>query len=285
MKIKKEALLNLLEESFPGIKANILRCEGMGFPWKSKPFFKDENGELISHVGFLDYPITIDGKMHKAGALHAICTKQAYRGRGFASELIQEALNWAEKEYEFIILFTEIPKFYEKLSFRYIQEYRFHLVCKRPKGSQPLLPVVSPQHNALFLNCYHNHISTSNRLWVKDEGDIASFNTLFATYPAYWSLHYSPSLNGIISYELKGNTLHLFDVIASSIPSLDTILDHLPKAIDEIYFYFSPDRLTDAAIAEPLPYRNELGDFSGYFMVHGKWPHVQPFMIPPLSRC
>lgn len=199
MKIAKEAFLNLLEESFPGIKANIVRCEGLGFPWKSKPFFKEENGELLSHVGFLEYPISVDGKVHKAGALHAICTKQAFRGRGLASELIQEALSWAKTQYEFVILFTEIPKFYEKLSFQCIQEYRFHLACKRPKGSHSLMPVVSPQDNELFLNCFRNRAPTSNRLWMKDEGKIASFNTLFATYPTYWSLHYSPSINGIIS--------------------------------------------------------------------------------------
>jgi hypothetical protein len=82
-----------------------------------------------------------------------------------------------------------------------------------------------------------------------------------------------------ISYELKEKTLHLYDVIASSIPSLDMILEHLPEAIDDIYFYFSPDRFTDAAIPEPYLYDN------GHFLVHGKWACIEPFMIAPLSRC
>jgi GNAT superfamily N-acetyltransferase len=279
MKDIKENFFNLLDESFPGIKANILRCEGLGFPWNSTPYFKEENGEILSHVGFLEYPIAIDGKFHKAAALHAICTKKSFRGRGLASELIREALNWAEKQYEFVILFTEIPKFYEKLSFQCIQEYRFHLPCKKPKGTQLLTPVVSPRDNELFLSCFQNRAPTSNCVWMKDDGDIASFNTLFATYPAYWSLYYSHSMNGILSYELKGKTLHLYDVIASSIPSLDMILEHLPGAIDDIYFYFSPDRFTDAAIPEPYLYDN------GHFLVHGKWPCIEPFMIAPLSRC
>lgn len=92
-------------------------------------------------------------------------------------------------------------------------------------------------------------------------------------------VYYSPSINGIISYELKGKTLHLYDIIASLIPSLDMILDHLPAAIDDIYFYFSPDRLTNAAIPEPYLYDH------GHFLVHGKWPCIQLFMISPLSRC
>lgn len=272
--------LDLLEESFPGIKANIKRCETLGFSWDScRPFLKEEKGEILSHVSFLEYPMLISGRLYKAGALHAICTKATHRGQGLASELIQEALEWAKTRYEFVILFTEIPNFYEKLSFHYIQEYRFHLPCRCPKGSQSLRPVISPNDNALFLRSFHERAPVSNHLWMQDNGAIASFNTLFATYPTFWSLHYGPSLNGIISYLVKDKTLHLFDIIASRIPSLDLILDHLPTEIDEIYFYFSPDRLTTLAVAEPYLYDN------GYLMVHGNWPTLQPFMISPLSRC
>ncbi len=276
---EESPFLNLLEESFPGIKANIIRCEKLGFPWNSIAFIKEENGEILSHVGFMEYPIQIDGQQHRAAALHAICTKTSHRGQGLASQLIREALQWAEKQYEFVVLFTGIPNFYEKLSFQRIQEYRFHLPCKRPKGSKSLRPVISPQDNALFLSCFHNQAPLSNCVWVKDSGDIASFNALFAAHPTFWSFHYCPSINGMISYEIKEKTLHLYDIIAKEIPSLDLILDHLPTAIDEIYFYFSPDRLTNAAVPEPYVYDN------GHFLVHGNWPDTQPFMISPLSRC
>jgi GNAT superfamily N-acetyltransferase len=114
--------INLLEESFPGMKANLSRCVALGFPWASKPFLKEERGEFLSHVGFLEYPMLIEGKWHKVGALHAICTKATHRGRSLASQLIQEVLAWAENQYEFVVLFTEIPKFYEQLSFKCIQE-------------------------------------------------------------------------------------------------------------------------------------------------------------------
>ncbi len=277
--------MNLLEESFPGMKANVSRCETLGFPWASKPFFKEQKGETFSHVGFLDYPMLIEGKWVKAGALHAICTKSTHRGQGLASELIQEVLQWATGQYEIVVLFTEIPKFYEKLSFKWIQEYRFHLPCKRPKGTKSLKPLTFPGDNDLFRRCFSSRSPTSNRLWVKESGTIASYNTLFATYPAYWSLHYSPTINGILSYSLEDKTLHLFDIIANEIPSLDLILDHLPAAIEEIYFYFSPDLLTDAATPEPLSCDKKGIDFSGYLMVHGNWPNVKPFMISPLSRC
>lgn len=278
--IPEKSYIKLLEESFPGIKANIHRCESLGFSWEeSQLFLKEEKGEVLSHVSLYEYSMLIEGKWHKAGALHAICTKVGHCNQGLATGLIREALQWAKNRCEVVLLFTGIPKFYERLSFRCIQEYRFHLSYKRLKGSQSLRPMVAPQDNALFLRCFCEREPVSNRVWVKDNGAIASFNTLFATFPTYWSLYYSPTIDGFISYVLEGKTVHLYDIIASKIPSLDVILDHLPAAIDEVYFYFSPDRLTKGAVPEPYLYD------SGHLMVHGNWPGIHPFMISPLSRC
>jgi hypothetical protein len=213
------------------------------------------------------------------GALHAICTQSAHREQGLASQLIQEALIWAKDRCDFIILFTEIPKFYERLSFHSIQEYRLHLPYKRSKGSAFLRPVISPNDDALFLRCFQEREPVSNHLWVKDNGAIASFNTLFTTFPTYWSLYYSPAINGFISYLIEDKTFHLLDIVAAKMPSLDLILDHLPAAIEEIYFYFSPDRFTDAAVPEPYLYDK------GHLMIYGPWSNTKPFMISPLSRC
>lgn len=283
--IEKSSVLNLLEESFPGITANIARCERVGFPWKSKPLLKEVKGEIVSHVGILDYPVLVHGQEVAMCALHAICTKEAHRGQGFASEIIQEALSWAKERSECMVLFTEIPKFYEKLSFRTLQEQRFHLRCPHPKGSQPLFPLTSPQDDALFIRCFRERSAVSGCFWVQDKGQIASFNTLFATYPTYWSLYYSPAFDGILSFIVKDKALHLFDIIARRLPTLDMILDHLPSAIDEIYFYFSPDLITHSTSCKPLVCDNSMADFSGYLMVHGNWPEIRSFMITPLSRC
>lgn len=277
---KQKSYLELLEESFPGIKANIIRCEALGFSWgSSRLFLKEEKGEVVSHVSFLECPLFIDGRWSKMGAIHAICTKSTHRKQGHASQLILEALKWAKKRCEFVMLFTEIPAFYERFSFHSIQEYRFYLPYKHPRGSQSLRPVIAPEDNSLFLHCFQEREPLSNHVWIKDTGVLASFNTLFATYPIYWSLYYSPSLDGFISYLLEGSTLHLLDIIAKKLPSLEEILEHIPAAIDEIYFYFSSDRLTGRAIPQPYLYDK------GHLMIHGKWPHTKPFMISPLSRC
>lgn len=278
--------LKLFDEAFPGLNSNIARCEQIGFSWPSRPFVKEIEGEVISHVGFLDYPVLINGKKHAIGALHAICTKEAHRHSGIASGLIQEAITWAKERCECLLLFTEIPEFYKRLGFRTIQEHRFHMPCPHPKGSRGLLPLTSPQDDALFMRSFRERSPLSGHVWMADYGQIAPYNALFATYPAYWSLYYSPVFDGLLSCVIKDNALHLFDIIAKKIPSLDMILDHLPSAIEEVYFYFSPDLITTSCDCKPLICDNTMADFSGYLMAYGNWPEeAAPFMISLLSRC
>lgn len=280
MRENEKNYIELLEESFPGIKNNIMRCSALGFSWEaSKLFIKEEKGEALSHVALLECPTLIEGQWLQIGALHGICTQVAHRRHGYATGLIEEALEWAKGRCQAVLLFTDIPAFYERLSFCTVQESRFHLSHPFPKGSQLLRPLVAPQDNDLFLRCYKEREPISNRLWIKDNGLIASFNALFAAYPTYWSLHYSSTIDGLISYQLIDKTLHLFDVVARQMPSLDLILEHLPAEIEEIYFYFSPDRLTNEAKEEPYLYDN------GHLMVYGSWQLTSSFMIPPLSRC
>jgi N-acetylglutamate synthase-like GNAT family acetyltransferase len=281
MKISEKPYLNILEQSFPGIKQNIIRCDALGYPWEaSKLFIKEDKGnDVISHVALLECPVLIEGIWHKLGALHGICTRNDYRGQGLATELIHEALTWSQGCFEALFLFTEIPDFYERLSFNRVQEYRFYLPKQHPQGSQSLRPLIAPQDDELFVRCFGEREPLSHRLWIKDHGLIASFNALFATYPNYWSLYCSPAIDGFMSFEIKDKTLHLFDIIASRMPTLAAVLDHLPQEIDDIYFYFSPDRFTEDAIPEPYLYDN------GHLLIYGPWQPAKPFMISPLSRC
>src|SRR4029079_5796915 len=108
-----------------------------------------------------------------------------------------------------------------------------------------LRSLIAPGDNALFVHTFQGRAPLSSNVWVKDYGGISSFNTLFSTYPAYWSLSYSGSMKAIISCQVKDKALHLYDVIASKLPTLEQILDHLPAPIEEIYFYFSPELFTN----------------------------------------
>ena len=279
MSDRREHLI-LLDRSFPGIRSNIERYESLGFSWdSSKPFIKTMHGEAVSHVGLMELKLCTQGKERTIGALHAICTAERFRRQGFARELIHQAVNEALMRYESVILFTEIPKFYEALSFQQVKEHRFRLPLNAPAGSSSLRPMTFPEDNALFLRLFKERAPLSENVWIEDRGGLTAFNTLFATYPSYWSLSYSPSLNAVLSFMMEGSSLHLLDVAAKKLPSLEAIIDHMPKPVTTVYFYFSPDRFTAEAKPEPYLYDN------GYLMNCGEILSDLPFMIQPLSRC
>ena len=93
-----QSYVNLLEESFPGIKESITHCKSLGFGWgdQGRIFVKEENGKAVCHVGYFESSALIDGSPYKIGALHAVCTALSHRNQGFASELISDALKYAE---------------------------------------------------------------------------------------------------------------------------------------------------------------------------------------------
>jgi hypothetical protein len=214
-------------------------------------------------------------------ALHAVCTKKDHQRQGLASALIIEVVQWAKKISDFQILFTEIPSFYEKLGFVIIKEHRFHLKHAYKKGSKLFSALAAPKDDNLFLRCFREREPLSQRFWIEDRGEIASFNVFFGkcTYPSYWSIYYCPEFDGFLSWFFEGETLHLLDIVAAKIPSLEQIIEYLPQNINEIYFYFPTDRLGIETMAESYLYDN------GHLMVHGALPCKEPFMIAPLSRC
>lgn len=140
----------------------------------------------------IKYPLYIHKKLYKVLALHAICTKKEFREKGLASELIQKIIQASKRDFEFLILFTEIPKFYEKFSFKCVQKYRFELKSFHTKGTKNLKPLCAFEDQTLFKRLFFERTFLSSQLTVKDNGFISSFNCLFATYPYFWSLYYSP---------------------------------------------------------------------------------------------
>jgi len=180
------------------------------------------------------------------------------------------------KKSDFVILFSDLLQFYQQLSFKPIQEYRFLMPYKHVKGKYALKPVIASDDNNLILRCFREREPVSNIFWIEDRGEIAVFNLLST---AHFSLDYSSTLDGLIAYYLEGKTLHLLDVITKKVPPLDVIMDHFSEQIEEIYFYFSPDKFTHLATPEPYVYDGT------HLMIHGQLPCAKPFMISPLSRC
>ena len=94
-------------------------------------------------------------------------------------------------------------------------------------------------------------------------------------------LHHAPDLDAVLSLELGGGVLRLFDVVAREIPPLAEILARIPAAPARVEVYFAPDQLAAPELrAEPHVLHG-----SEVFMVRGPFPEPKgPFMLPRTGR-
>jgi hypothetical protein len=64
-------------------------------------------------------------------------------------------------------------------------------------------------------------------------------------------LRHAADLDVIVCCELDGSRLKLFDVVGPRLCSLADIVNRIPQRIDEVEFYFSPDRFEVQTRAVP----------------------------------
>lgn len=88
---------------------------------KSRVFCRTENGKAVSALHLLDITLSYKSRDYKAGYIFAVGTLEEYRGRGYASSIVKEAVDFCRKEhYDFIFLIAENPllfDFYSRFGF------------------------------------------------------------------------------------------------------------------------------------------------------------------------
>ena len=84
-----------------------------------------ENGKPISHVGIWEGDLLIYGTWFKVGMIGCVCTHQDYRGRGYASALMKDALLKMEKDGVEIAFVTGFRNLYRRAG--YVEAGRVHV--------------------------------------------------------------------------------------------------------------------------------------------------------------
>jgi hypothetical protein len=104
---------------------------------------------------------------------------------------------------------------------------------------------------------------------------------VFAFNEALRPLHYSDKLDVVLSLEIEGATLRLFDVVGKETPRLSEIAKVIPALIERVEVYFCPDQLGGSL----TPESHILGG-DDLLMVRGSFPlEGKPFMLPRSARC
>ncbi len=273
-------VFDLLDTAFPYLRSMAQSGPGLGPPWEaqSTPFVRFDSDLAITHVGRLEIPFVLMGHRVRVGGIHAVCTHPAHRRRGYFRQAMTEALEDSDRYYKTLLLYTAQPELYEPFGFRELGEHLFRAPWSAPtqgvRGFREL-DLYEPNDLRLAERLLAAREPVSNTVGVVDEVGLFGFNE------GKRPLRYAEDLQVIVCLELDGTRLKLFDVVGPRLCSLAEIIERIPQPIDEIEFYFSPDRFDTEARAVPY-----LVDGDSHLMVRGSFAaEGQPFMIPRSARC
>jgi predicted N-acetyltransferase YhbS len=270
--------LTLIDACFPGIKTLADKGRRHNAYWDkaSTPFIIKEKGKVIAHLGVLPYDFMMEGKSYHAAAIHGVCTQEGHRNKGYFKQLMQEALQFTQKEYDFSFLFTGQPHLYERYGFKVVPEYDFIYDFASPQKSGALrkLDLDKAEDLTLLQDHYKNRIPLSNHFSIIKETTIATLNALHE--PVY----YIEAIDGLIVYEVKETVLYLKDIVTTKPCELGVVLNSIPDTFLKVVLQFSPDKFLKLTLqvinAAPECYFMTSKDFG---------IKCQTFRFPEPQRC
>lgn len=236
-----EQCLTLIDSCFPGIKAlaNKGRTHNAYWDKSSIPFIVKQDQEVIAHLGLLPFHVLVESSPFNASAIHGICTKVEHRRKGHFKQLMLEALHYSEQHFDFSFLFTDQPDLYEPFGFKIIDEYDFEYdfpIQNKKQNNLRKLNLDNQQDLNLLQELYLNRLPHSNRFSIVKETVISTLNAL------HEPVFYIESINTLIVYQIKDNTLFLKDVVFKKSPNLDAILKSIPEVFSKVVLQFCPDQ-------------------------------------------
>jgi len=272
-----ERVFLLLDVVFPGLPAHARALEPLGLRWDqvSKPFLVTDGDQPLAHVGVLEVPMVLDGRETLVGGIHAVCTHPNHRRRGYFRLAMEEALAWCDERYATALLIGGDSKLYEPFGFREVRESRFVAhVCRSTNAPhrQRLrqLALDQPADLRLLHRLLDKRVPVSRRLGVMRERGVFLFTQ--AKQPMW----YAEDMDAILCIEITDETLRLYDLVATRIPTLEEVIDRIDSPLKRVEVYFTPDQLDIPLSPEP-----HMVDVDSWLMARGDFPGSQGGLILP----
>lgn len=197
-------------------------CFGVSFEeWYGKgywgpshrPYCMVAEGEVAANVSLNTILFEAQGRRLKAVQLGGVCTREAYRGRGYAGRLMEEALRDAVAEGAGLVYLyanDSVTEFYPKFGFREEREHAFSL--RLPVGLRGLrkLSPENPEDLRLLRDYYGRGNPLSALQMVENFGLL-----MFYCAGCYRDcLYYAPELDAVLVLGEEEGALTLFDLFS-----------------------------------------------------------------------
>ena len=239
----------------------------------------DRDGEAVSSVCLYAMDLVVDGRRQLAGQLSAVATRPAWRRRGLAQRLAQEALQWSARQghgFQYLFSDDEARPLYRRLGFVAVEEQvtAIDLVGRDPVPGARRLDPAHAVDLALLHRLACERVPVSEKLGVLNDR-LVMFYALGPLRDAPW---YIEPLDVVVLGSRNAGVLTILDVIGRRIPTLAELYPFIADRLDvRIVVRFEPDKLGD------LPALGRVGvqPLTGNNLhVRGDFPLRRPVVFP-----
>ncbi|MBL0371580.1 GNAT family N-acetyltransferase [Rhizobium sp. KVB221] len=238
------ALADLLQDVFD---IDILALDRFGGPnLTAMPFgYFDAQGRCVANFSAFSMPLMVEGRLVDAVGYQSGAVRPEYRGQGLYRDLMRRAFAWSDEQgFELGLLLTDKPKLYQSYGFQAVDQSIFTGAAPKPggAGAPPVrLSMDEVEQISLLQAKLASRTPVSSVFAVASEAKTFLLNACFD--PSI-NLSYLPDLDAIAAWRVdEAGVLHLLDIVADEMPSLDEIVGGLGIVADCIVVHFPPDRL------------------------------------------
>lgn len=206
------------------------------------PLSFEEGGEILSNVSMNRVKLLINGKERRCCQIGTVMTKKERQGQGLATNLMKRAIETAKERGEDIFLFPEEREldFYKKLGFTLIYDNSIMLEKIPPlrRCEKRKVEIDNSADSKMIKNFAERRAPLSE---VFDSAEDSAIRLWYFTYALKDKIYYVPEADAIVSYELKNNILHLYDVLSSKKTDIIEIIAFLSDiSTKKVQLYFTP---------------------------------------------
>jgi N-acetylglutamate synthase-like GNAT family acetyltransferase len=213
------------------------------------------DNQVISNVSVNRMELVISNEWVKAVQIGTVMTKNGYRGRGYAGELIKTALDKYGKEAELIFLFPneDALDFYKKFGFNliYDNKYSVNEIKMRQKPKKIIkLSMDSDKDRCLIERVMKNSIPQSNIFDVFKGGHVRMWHFV---YELKDDLFYLPQKDSVIAFRIEEDVMNIYEVMSERSLDLMKIIGYIASEnAQRVKLYFTPDKsfLKEGKLAE-----------------------------------
>lgn len=109
-------------------------------PWSRRNYRyfvarKEKTGPIVSSCKLYTFEFQSRNRVYKVAGIGGVFTAEEARGRGYASDMLEQIVKRAKSEnFDAMLLFSDIdPMFYERLGFELLPDNNFHIWTNEPE--------------------------------------------------------------------------------------------------------------------------------------------------------